>query len=101
MEPQLTQGTRGPVRVSADGQALEPGPAKLLFRVAIVPAGWNRHQYAVAPDNQRFLVNARADEAATASITVRRALDGGVEGVRLSFVARRRGSIAIARVRAR
>jgi hypothetical protein len=42
----------------------------MLFRMAIVPAGGNRHQYAVAPGNQQFLVNARADEAATTSITV-------------------------------
>jgi hypothetical protein len=45
-----------------------------LFRLAIVPAGWNGTSTLLRPTIKRFLVNARADEAATASITVRRAL---------------------------
>ena len=58
------------VRVSPDGQAVEPGTATRLFRVPIVSAEGNRHQYAVAPDSQRFLVNMRPDDAMTAPITI-------------------------------
>ncbi len=58
-----------PVRVSADRQSIEPGAAARLFKVPIVPAGGNRHQFAVAPDG-RFLVNIRVDEAMTTPIAV-------------------------------
>jgi hypothetical protein len=43
---------------------------KLLFRLAIVLAGWTGISTLLRPTIKRFLVNARADEAATASITI-------------------------------
>jgi hypothetical protein len=59
-----------PVRISSDGKAIEPGVAARLFSTAIVPAGGNRHQYVVAKDDQRFLVNMRVDEKLTTPITI-------------------------------
>jgi Tol biopolymer transport system component len=59
-----------PVRVSSDGKAIEPGAATRLFTMAIVPAGGNRHQYVVAKDDQRFLINMRVDETLTTPMTI-------------------------------
>ena len=58
------------VSVSSDGQALEPGAPARLFRVPIVPSGGNTQQYAVATDNQRFLINVRTDDAIASPITI-------------------------------
>jgi hypothetical protein len=62
-----------PVKPAVDGQGLEAGSPLSLFRARIVggatPAA-NKHQYAVAPDGQRFLINVTAEEASGAPITV-------------------------------
>ena len=63
-----------PVRASSDGQALEPGEPARLFRVPIVLGGFvpdnQKHQYDVAADGQRFLINVTTEEASAAPITV-------------------------------
>jgi Tol biopolymer transport system component len=59
-----------PLGISSDGKAIEPGAATRLFTMAIVPAGGNRHQYVVAKDDQRFLVNLRVDETLSTPITI-------------------------------
>ena len=55
----------------SQGQTLEPGMPAALFATRIGGAlqGFNRHQYAVAPDGQRFLMNTVTGEA-TSTITV-------------------------------
>jgi serine/threonine protein kinase len=62
-----------PVKLSSDGQSLEPGTPAALFPVRIVggpvQAGY-RQQFAVSADGQRFLVNLEAGEAATSPITL-------------------------------
>ncbi len=58
------------VSLTSDGQALQPGAPSQLFRISIVPAGGNKHQFAVAPDNQRFLMNVRTDDAIASPITI-------------------------------
>jgi len=57
------------VTVSRDGRTLETGKPAALFRPGIFGGFSNgvRHQYAVTPDGQRFLVNAVARAAAGAS----------------------------------
>jgi Tol biopolymer transport system component len=60
------------VTVSGDGKTIETGKPLALFRPAILGGFSNavRHQYAVSPDGQRFLVNTiRAPEGGT-SVTV-------------------------------
>jgi serine/threonine protein kinase len=63
-----------PVRASSDGQALEPGEPARLFRVPIVLGGSVpdnlKHQYDVAADGQRFLINVTTEEASAVPITV-------------------------------
>ena len=58
------------VSLTSDGQALQPGAPARLFRMSIVPAGGNKYQYAVSPDNQRFLMNVRTDDAIASPITI-------------------------------
>jgi eukaryotic-like serine/threonine-protein kinase len=62
-----------PVKLSPDGQSLETGTPMALFPVRIaggpVP-GFNKQQYAVSSDGQRFLVNLAADEGAASPITL-------------------------------
>ena len=58
------------IRVSPNRQSIEADPPTRLFHVPIVPATGNRHQYAVSPDDQRFLVNVRTDDAIAAPITI-------------------------------
>jgi len=61
------------VKLSPDGQALETGTPAALFPVRIaggpVP-GFNKQQYAVSSDGQRFLVNLAVDEGAASPITL-------------------------------
>ncbi len=61
------------VKLSPDGQALETGNPAALFPVRIaggpVP-GFNKQQYAVSSDGQRFLVNLAVDEGAASPITL-------------------------------
>src|SRR5262249_3281535 len=62
-----------PVRLSPDGKSLETGAPAALFPVRIVGGpllGFNKQQYAVSSDGQRFLVNLAADEDAASPITV-------------------------------
>ena len=63
-----------PVRVSADGQAVESGEPARLFRAPIVLGGSTadnvKQQYDVTADGQRFLINVTAEEANVAPITV-------------------------------
>jgi dipeptidyl aminopeptidase/acylaminoacyl peptidase len=63
-----------PLRVSPDGNTLEPGPAAPLFVTHIpngaVQSGGTRNQYVVSPDGQRFLVITRAEDASTLPITL-------------------------------
>jgi serine/threonine protein kinase/Tol biopolymer transport system component len=60
-----------PIRV--DGAVLVPGSPTALFATRIAGGatfGNQLHQYAVAADGQRFLINSYTEEAATAPITV-------------------------------
>jgi Tol biopolymer transport system component len=62
-----------PVKLSPDGQSLETGTPAVLFPVRIAGGplpGFNRQQYAVSSDGQRFLVNLAADEGTTSPITL-------------------------------
>ena len=64
-----------PVRPSTDGQILDRGTPVRLFRVPIayggsIPGGNVRHQFAVAPDGQHFLINVTTDEAIAPPITI-------------------------------
>src|SRR5262249_17532726 len=62
-----------PVKLSPDGQSLEPGTSVALFPVRIAGGPLSnpaRQQYAVSPDGQRFLVNSVADENAAPPITL-------------------------------
>jgi hypothetical protein len=62
-----------PVKVSADGQSLEPGTPAALFpiRIALGPLpGVNKQQYAVSSDGQRFLVNLAEEETEASPITL-------------------------------
>ncbi len=62
-----------PISIAPGGQTLTSGLAVALFdsQIAggITPAG-NKHQYAVAPDGQRFLIAQTTDNGAGAPITV-------------------------------
>jgi hypothetical protein len=62
------------VKLSPDGQSLEPGTPAVLFPVRIaggpLPAGLYKQQYAVSSDGQRFLVNLAADEGTASPITL-------------------------------
>jgi eukaryotic-like serine/threonine-protein kinase len=62
-----------PVRLSPDGQSLEPGTPAALFPVRIAGGplpGLAKQQYAVSSDGQRFLVNLAVDEGAPTPITL-------------------------------
>jgi hypothetical protein len=61
-----------PVEFPPTGQTVEPGRPVALFETHIGGAvqGFNKQQYAVSSDGQRFLLNVRPDEASTAPITV-------------------------------
>ena len=62
-----------PVKVSPDGQSLEPETPAALFPVRTVGGplpGVFRQQYAVSSDGQRFLVNLAADEGTAWPITL-------------------------------
>ena len=57
------------VALTQNGQTLEAGSPASLFTLHIQPPP-TAHQYAVAPDGQRFLVNTIVGEGETAPITV-------------------------------
>ena len=62
-----------PVKMSPDGQSLEPETPAALFPVRIAGgtlSRFNRQQYAVSSDGQRFLVNLAADEGPASPITL-------------------------------
>ena len=63
-----------PVRTAAESPTLEPGVPARLFRVSIVGGGSPpeniTHQYDVAPDGQRFLVNVATAESSASPITM-------------------------------
>ncbi len=64
-----------PVTPAAAGQAFEAGSPVALFETrivggAILAVGPLKHQYAVAPDGQRFLINITTEEAVTSPITL-------------------------------
>jgi serine/threonine protein kinase len=64
-----------PITLAEDGDFLEAGTAVALFatRIAggpILATGPMRHQYAVAPDGQRFLINVATEEAVRSPITL-------------------------------
>jgi eukaryotic-like serine/threonine-protein kinase len=62
-----------PVKLSPDGQSLEPGTPAALFPVRIAGGplpGVSKQQYAVSSDGQRFLVNLTADEGTASPITL-------------------------------
>jgi Tol biopolymer transport system component/predicted Ser/Thr protein kinase len=61
-----------PVELPANGQTVEPGRPVALFETHIGGAvqGFNKQQYVVSSDGQRFLMNVSPDEASTAPITV-------------------------------
>ena len=62
-----------PVKLTADGQSIETGTGATLFPVRI-PGGpvsaFNKQQYAVSSDGQRFLVNLTVDNGAASPITL-------------------------------
>ncbi len=63
-----------PITPAAAGQPLEAGTPVALFPTRIaggaVPGTVLKHQYAVAPDGQRFLINVTTEEAVTSPITL-------------------------------
>ena len=61
-----------PIRISPNGQDIEPGTPVPLFTTHVGGAlkGITGAQYMVAKDGQRFLMNSVKDEATTAPITV-------------------------------
>ena len=61
------------MKLSPEGQSLEAGTPAALFPVSIAggPAsGFNKQQYAVSSDGQRFLVNLAIDEGMASPITL-------------------------------
>ena len=60
-----------PISLASNGQAVEAGVPVPLFatRVGGAVQGFNRQQYMVSPDGQRFLMNTVTEEA-TSPITV-------------------------------
>ena len=62
-----------PVKLSPDGQSLETGTPAALFPVRIAGGplpSFNKQQYAVSSDGQRFLVNLAVEEGAAPPITL-------------------------------
>ena len=61
-----------PIQFAANGQAVEAGAPVPLFatRVGGAVQGFNRQQYMVSPDGQRFLMNTVTEEANTSPVTV-------------------------------
>jgi len=62
-----------PVKLSPDGQSLEPRTPAALFPVRIAGGplpGTYKQQYAVSADGQRFLVDLAVDEGAASPITI-------------------------------
>jgi len=62
-----------PVKLSPDGQSLETDTPTALFPVRIAGgpvSAFNKQQYAVSSDGQRFLVNLAVDKGAASPITV-------------------------------
>jgi eukaryotic-like serine/threonine-protein kinase len=60
-----------PVRFSADGKTIEPAAAVSLFSTRVGdPVEFERQQYTVSPDGQRFLMNIVSEEATISPITV-------------------------------
>ncbi len=64
-----------PVTPAEGGQRLEAGTPVALFAThiaggPILATGPFRHQYAVAPDGQRFLINVESEEGVTSPITL-------------------------------
>ncbi|MBI3264437.1 MAG: PD40 domain-containing protein [Acidobacteria bacterium] len=60
-----------PIALAPDGHTVESGKPVALFVPKIVGGGvTDKHQYAVARDAQRFLINVTTDEGSGAPITV-------------------------------
>lgn len=65
-----------PVRLSSDGQSIEPGTPVPLFptrlgRIAVgAVVDLPRQQYIVSPDGQRFLMNMLVNETNTEPLTL-------------------------------
>jgi serine/threonine protein kinase len=62
-----------PVKLSPEGQSLESGTPAALFPVRIAGgpiSAFNKQQYAVSSDGQRFLVNLAVDNGAASPITL-------------------------------
>jgi len=64
--------TEVPLRFSASGQVVEPGPAISLFTTHIGGANQpqEHQQYAVSPSGDRFLINVVTRETSASPITV-------------------------------
>ena len=61
------------VKLLPDGQSLEAGTPAALFSVHLAGgpvSSFNKQQYAVSPDGQRFLVNLAVDAGAASPITL-------------------------------
>ena len=56
--------------VKSDGKSLETGTPVALFPVRIAGSSFNKQQYAVPSDGQRFLVNLAVDEGVASPITL-------------------------------
>ena len=59
-----------PVKLSLEGKSLETGTPVALFPVRIAGSSFNKQQYAVSSDGQRFLINLAADEGVASPITL-------------------------------
>jgi Tol biopolymer transport system component len=59
-----------PLALPSNGQAPNVGAPAALFAPRLTARGTPKHQYAVAPDGQRFLMVVSADEAIASPITI-------------------------------
>jgi len=59
-----------PIALPSNGQAPNVGAPVALFVVRLTSRGAPKHQYAVAPDGQRFLMVVSADETIASPITI-------------------------------
>ena len=61
-----------PIQFASNGQAIEPGSPVPLFATHIGGAvrGFDRQEYIVSPDGQRFLMNTLTEETGSSPITV-------------------------------
>ena len=59
-----------PIALPSNGQALNVGAPVALFATRLTLMGSPKHQYAVAPDGQQFLMVVSADETIASPITI-------------------------------